>query len=894
MRPRDVQSRRYTPPTTHPESLRELLARQAALRPEAQAILAPGGEPLSYSGLLEQVDYCAEALGGVGLGRGERVAMVLPEGPEAAVAFLGLASATGCAPLNPSYQEAEFEYYFSDLGVRALVLEDGSGSPASKAARRLGIPVIELKPCGSPGLFRLMGAEEEPAPVGLPAGPGDEALVLHTSGTTSRPKVVPLSQANLCHSASTIARGLELTEGDRCLNVMPLFHVHGLMASLLASLAAGASVVCAPGFSAERFFGWVAELEPTWYTAVPAMHRAVLARWQANRALADSCRLRFVRSCSAPLPISLMEELERVFRAPVIEAYGMTEATHQIASNPLPPASRKPGSVGLATGCRVAIMDPQGSLLRPGETGEVVVRGGGVTSGYENNPEANRSAFSDGWFRTGDLGFLDEEGYLFLSGRLKEIINRGGEKVSPREVEEVILGHPSVAEAVAFAVASPEMGEEVAAAVVPRPGSDASERELLGYAAERLAYFKVPRRVVFLEELPKGPTGKLQRVGFAERMGLSAESLRPPASTGPKAAPASELEERLARIWSEVLGVEGLGVEENFFELGGDSILGAHLVARTQETLGISLPLAFLFIAPTVRGLAEAVEGRELPGEWPSLVPMKAGGSRPPLFCVHPHGGQVLVYLDLVRRLGPEQPVFGFQRPEADGREAPASSLEELASGYVEEMVGLQPEGPYYVAGYCSGGPIAFEMARQLEASGREVALLALIDSYAPGSPEPLPEAGSLAGLLSSGVDYFHRVRAFLQYLSLLGPRQKVRHLRGLLPSVSKEVLRAGFRFRGRGLPRFLKPEEGSVRALLEAYRPEVFQGPTVLFRPTKEPPGHRRDELMGWGPLVAGPLDVVEVPGYYRTLIFRPKSRLLAERFGEKLRAAQDKGGGR
>ena len=485
------------------------------------------------------------------------------------------------------------------------------------------------------------------------------------------------------------------------------------------------------------------------------MHQAILARAAASREVTDSCQLRFVRSSSAPLPIPVMEELERVFDAPVVEAYGMTEATHQIASNPLPPMNRKPGSVGLPIGCRVAVMDPEGSLLPLRETGEVVIQGAGVTAGYDNDPEANRYTFANGWFRTGDLGFLDDEGYLFLTGRLKETINRGGEKISPIEVEEVILGHPSVAEAITFAVPSPEMGEEVAAAVVPNPGTDLSEQELLKYAAQRLAYFKVPRRVVFLEELPKGPTGKLQRVGFAERIGLGADSLGAPEVTGGHAVPTSELEERLAEIWSQVLGVEELGVEDNFFELGGDSILGAHLVARIQKSLGISLPLAFLFIAPTVRGMAGAVDGRELPREWPSLVTIKAGGSRPPVFCVHPHNGQVLVYHDLARRLGPEQPVFGFQRVELDGQGGLPSTLEELAAGYVEEMVGLQPDGPYYLAGYCSGGPIAFEIARQLEDAGREVALLALLDSYAPGSPEPLPDSGRLASFFSVAVDYF-------------------------------------------------------------------------------------------------------------------------------------------
>ncbi len=346
--------------------------------------------------------------------------------------------------------------------------------------------------------------------------------MLHTSGTTSRPKIVPLLQRNVTASAGHIMATLALGPGDVCLNVMPLFHIHGLMAATLASLAAGAQVSCSPGFHALRFFHWLDEVRPTWYTAVPTMHQAVLARADHNPEIVARTRLRLIRSSSASLPPQVMAELERTFRAPVIEAYGMTEAAHQMASNPLPPRARKPGCVGVAAGPEVAVMDEEGNVLPRGAVGEVVIRGPNVTPGYEANPEANAKAFTNGWFRTGDQGVIDEEGYLRLTGRLKELINRGGEKISPLEVDEVLMDHPAVQQVVTFGLPSEKLGEEVAAAVVLREGKTVGERELRDFVAARLAQFKVPRRIVFLREIPKGATGKLQRIGLAAKLGLTA------------------------------------------------------------------------------------------------------------------------------------------------------------------------------------------------------------------------------------------------------------------------------------------------------------------------------------------------------------------------------------
>jgi len=289
----------------------------------------------------------------------------------------------------------------------------------------------------------------------------------------------------------------------------------------LSSVAAGASVWCSPGFNALRFFTWMEVAKPNWYTAVPTMHQAILSRAGRNAELIAAQPLRLIRSSSSSLPPQVMAELEETFGCPVIESYGMTEAAHQMASNPLPPAARKPGSVGIAAGPEVAIMDPDGNLMDQGATGEVVIRGPNVTAGYEANPKANAENFTNGWFRTGDQGVLDAEGYLSITGRLKEIINRGGEKISPREVDEVLMDHEAVAQVVTFAMPHPKLGEEVAAAVVLREGASATDREIRDFVATRLADFKVPRKLLILDEIPKGATGKLQRIGLAEKLGLA-------------------------------------------------------------------------------------------------------------------------------------------------------------------------------------------------------------------------------------------------------------------------------------------------------------------------------------------------------------------------------------
>ncbi|MBN8475305.1 acyl--CoA ligase [Sulfuritalea sp.] len=490
----------------------------------AAAIGAPSRKSLSHGELRALIARTVARLNELGAGRNDRVAIVLPNGPEMAACFLAVATGTASAPLNPAYRQDEFEFYLGDLNAKLLIAMQGVDTPARAAAAKLGVPIVELVPdtAVGAGSFSLLGAGAGSAAAnGGFAQPDDVAMVLHTSGTTSRPKIVPLSQKNLCASAANIRRTLAFTPQDRGLNIMPLFHIHGLIAGVLAPISAGSEVFCSSGFDALKFFGWMDECHPTWYTAVPTMHQAILTRAPRNKEIIEKNPLRFLRSSSSSIPPQVITELEAVFKAPLIEAYGMTEATHQMASNPLPPATRKPGSVGLAAGPEVQIMDEAGSILAPNTVGEIVIRGANVTVGYENNPKANAEGFTNGWFRTGDQGVKDAEGYVSLTGRLKEIINRGGEKISPREIDEVIMDHPAVSQVVCFAVPHPKLGEEVGAAVVLKEGATATEKDIQAFVATRVADFKVPKKVLILPEIPKGATGKLQRIGLAQKLGLA-------------------------------------------------------------------------------------------------------------------------------------------------------------------------------------------------------------------------------------------------------------------------------------------------------------------------------------------------------------------------------------
>ena len=749
----------------------EILTAQAEHSPESTAILAPERAPLTYGGLHRHVRDVVNRLNDLGIGRNDRVAIILPNGPEMAVAFTSIASGATSAPLNPGYRAPEFDFYLSDLNAKALLIWAGLDSPAIEVAQARDIPVVRLRPLtdGPAGLFTLSG---EPRPLTASSGfsqPHDVALVLHTSGTTSRPKIVPLTHANICASARHIQTTLQLTARDRCLNVMPLFHIHGLMAATLSSLASGASIACTPGFDESRFYAWMDVCRPTWYTAVPTMHQAILLHAEANHDIIVRSPLRFIRSSSSSLPPQVMAELERVFNAPVIESYGMTEASHQMTSNPLPPHQRKPGSVGVPSGPDVSIMDEFGTLLPPGATGEIVIQGPNVTLGYENNPTANASAFTQGWFRTGDQGYMDSDGYFFITGRLKEIINRGGEKVAPREVDEVILDHPHVVQAVTFAVPHPTLGEDVATAVILKADAKVTEQQIRELAFIRLADYKVPSQVLIVDEIPKGPTGKLQRIDLADKL---AERLKP--------------------------------------------------------------PLPAIFRDPTVDRQASAIAQQTGSMVLDSLVLLRDGTATPPIFCLPGTLGNVFTDLGaLARHLGPGRAVYGLQ----DGIHNP-SKIAALAAHYVDEIRVVQPEGPYLLAGVCSGAAVAFEMAQQLHAQEQRVALLAMIEPTPPHTPD---------------------LRTYASFINFVSDRivRRLGHHSREVSSLGRDERRAYLRLRLKLI---------ANQWALRRYVPQPYPGRIHLFL-TGESLAPPQNPRLNWRELTSTGAEIHEIPGNHDSI---------------------------
>lgn len=578
-----------------------LLDCYARKTPAASALLAPGRPPLNYGALGELTQDLVRTLRGLGITPADRIAVALPRGADSALALIAVASSCACVPINPDLTADELQRYFSELKLTALVTRADMNSASRDVAKAFDIAVIDFVPGPQDNLggCKFIGPTVGPAATGGAARGDDDAFILLTSGTAARPKMVPLTHRNVCLSAANAGRVLSLTSHDRLLNVLPLFHAHGLISGLLTALAAGSSVICTEGFDATSFFGWMRELQPTWYTAVPTIHRALLTAAESDPDRARSSSLRVIRSASASLAPAILEGLEATFGVPVLETYGMTEAASQIAANPF--ELRKIGSVGRAAGPEIAIMDETGRTLASGAHGEIMLRGPNMSRGYYNDDAATQAAFRDGWFRTGDLGYLDADSYLFIVGRIKDVINRGGQKISPLEVEEVLLSHPAVLEAGVFAVPHEKLGENVAAVVVLRQNSDATSDQLRQFARKRLAAYKVPSLIRSVAALPKGGSGKVKRNALAELIAK--------AEDGDEARlPRNALETQLAGIWAGLLELPQVGVDQDVFALGADSLAATQMRSRLRERFHVDFSFEDIFDCATVTALAARLE----------------------------------------------------------------------------------------------------------------------------------------------------------------------------------------------------------------------------------------------------------------------------------------------
>jgi acyl-CoA synthetase (AMP-forming)/AMP-acid ligase II/acyl carrier protein len=551
---------------------------------------------LSHAQLFEATQRVWPWLASCGIAPSARIAVLMPAGMDLSICCLAIACQAVCIPLHAGLAETELQALLGDAKADAVLGMPGDAMTA-RLAQKLGLTAL---------VFNRQQWLETPSEM-KPHGdqrwsePDETAFVLFTSGTTGKPKRVPLTQRQILGSAHRIARHLELNPEDRALCVMPVYHSHGLIGGLLTPLAAGSSVVCAPAFDASEFLRWVSDFRPTWYTASPTIHHAVVDQVSRHGAGAPAHAFRLIRSASSALPAEQLARIEDVWRVPVIESYGMTETATQLASNPLPPAPRKAGSVGRPVGAELRVIDREGHALPTGQTGAVIARGPSVFNGYEDAPETDAEAFRDGWFLTGDLGRFDEDGYLFLTGRTKEQINRGGEKISPFEVEQALMRLPGVAQAVAYPVDHPTLGEDIHAAVVPAADSAVAGPFLRSCLFGVIADFKVPAFIHVVDQIPTGAGGKVQRRSLRQQV-------PPLVAAVPAAAPLTPLQLRIAEMFAQTLDQPRVEADANFLALGGDSLSAVRMILAVNETWGLDLHVTSLLSAPTVTAFTATIQ----------------------------------------------------------------------------------------------------------------------------------------------------------------------------------------------------------------------------------------------------------------------------------------------
>jgi len=830
-----------------PRTVLEIVRNSAERDPSAVAVFGTGpGERTTYRDLAVVVTGLHARLRANGVGPSGAVLVDLPNGPAMLLATVATMGAAVAAPMNPAYTRAELDVLAGDVSAVAVVTSPGATGPAVELARERGLPVVEFNPWeGSP-------VPEGRSPVAVDEGA--VALLLHTAGTTARPKQVPLTHANLAHAAHNVVESLGLSAADRCLNVMPLHHSHGLIGAALSTLLAGGSIVCTRGMDPRRFLTWATEFDCTWYTAASTLHQLVA------EAPGEWPGLRFMRSASAPLPPQVALALEERFGAPMIEVYGMTEA-YQIAANPRPPGERRPGTVGRPTGTDVAVLGPDGVPRPAGVEGEIVVRGPAVFGGYSAPLEANRDAFVDGWFRTGDLGRLSDDGYLTITGRLKEQINRGGEKVAPREVEEAVLDHPDVADAMVFAIPDPQLGEEIGLAVVARPGAVVDLATIRGFLAGRIAAHKVPRRVISVAEIPKTAAGKPQRLRFAEDHAAELVDTTP---HRPAALPSGGgTEERLARMWQQILGLDAPpGPSDHFFDLGGTSLAVMELVVWIEEEFDIDLPVLDVVEVPSLAGLAGRID--ELAagtGVVPLLRRYREGGGRTRLVLIPGQLGMAVGLNLIADAVGVDIDVYLFDYPGHRPGEKPARSIDALAERLLAELRGAGLKEDVALYGNSLGSWVAFEAARRLAAAGATPVFVGIGDMYSPffatsRSPTRPP---------------------FIQRL-----RNRLRRLSG---DVGR---RLGRMSAGSPRPVAIERREAVAAASARAqrsYEPRPYDGDLLVIAGAQREP--QFGPTLGWDRHTTGRISTVSVPGLHSDL-HRTEAAMIGAALTGRLLAAE------
>jgi len=828
---------------TEPEAqltLGEVISRIASRSPNKPAIVSSAFAPLTYHDLKRQLDSIRQQLRCAGFGRSARIGVFMPNGPEAVLAIAAVACCSIAVPLDPRLSQAEVDQRLERLKLTALLIRQGSASEARQSAERRRLAIIEAAPVGHGQLGLNIAAQVSDSPsTDTGPDPGSPAFILQTSGTTAQAKLIPFSHSNMLAAATRFQAWFGLTPSDRCLSVSPTYYSHGLKVTVFTPLLTGGSIAIPANSAVVALDEWFDFLRPTWYSAAPTLHAAVLDKAKSlDNAQAHT--LQFIVSGGAPLPSEVQDGLQRVFGVPVLEHYGSSEAA-QIAANQPPPGPNRPGSCGKPWPETLAIVGEDGHRLPVGEWGQILVRGPTVMSGYLDAPELNQAAFMDGWFRTGDVGSLDEDGFLSLHGRLSEVINRGGEKIAPAEIDSALLRHPAIAEAAAFAILHPRLGEDVAAAIVLHPGAQTTPAELRQFLQRELASFKIPHRILILDQLPKGTTGKVQRRLLRGSMDRQVTKPMPDESKGPL-----DLEAEVLILWRRLLKSESLTVDDDFFASGGDSLLAMEMLLEVERLIGEPVPERVLFGAETVRQFASKIT-RQMGKLTTPLMHFHADGDKPPLYFFNGDlvGGHLCVRR-MVDLLGPDYPIISIDPHGLRGEPVPPS-IEKMAADRLQLILEKQASGPFLLGGRCNGAMVAFETARLLIANGHKVSMVAMVDPPTVNARSASRAIMAMMKPIASpySLRWIYQLMVQLEVFWKASTNEKIAKLRRLRIAKLRDSLSSA----NNDVPR---PLWDAYSLAMAQYLPAPLDVPVIFYAATSDGGAWR----------LSSELDVIEVPG--------------------------------
>ena len=794
------------------------------ISPEDPAIMGTGGQVLTYLQLNRTVSALTEFLCSRGIKHNQRIAVVNPNGFEMAISFLAISNVASFVPLSPDYSLQQYRYYFEILKTDTLVLPPDYNSSLLQIAEEMNMTIYYLQKQKENDeiIYQFIGGVDQESPYSINLAKDDDiAMVNYTSGTTSKPKIVPRSHINAYYGVLKRLTDLPLTAEDRVLIITPMFRSVALN-MLLTTLGSGGCAVCSDNFEPGEFFRLIKDKLPTWFTASPVVFQTIADYAENNDLQNINFSIRFLRSSGAPLSQNLNKRLENIFNAPVYITYGLTE-TGSIASSSIQPKGYKEGSVGVPTVIELGIADENGQLLINNLTGEIVVRGPQVIKGYDDDSgNINKESFYGDWFRTGDKGFLDDDGYLFITGRIKEIINRGGEKVSPYEVEDAINSHPDILQNIVFPISNLLGNEDVGAAVVLKEGTKLYLKDLRRFLNGKVVAFKMPTSLYVLNEIPASDAGKVQRKTLFSEINALGINPQPESDENEQIIlPRNDIEIKLDKIFKRILPIKEISVTDTFFELGGDSLRAAVLYDRIKRDFLIQIPLTYIFNNGSIEDLGKYISSNnQNTALHPFVVPFQQEGSKTPIFFVHAAEGESVIYRHIANNFNPERPFYGINfNPEAVKWVHPLT-FEQIAGHYISDIRSIQPQGPYILAGHCVGGIIAYEMACQLHELKQEISLLAMYDSIISGTEVTLNVNEKYKRNITEIKKY--GLKGIAKFLSIKIFYYRIRFLSALYKKVSKSIKPLIFRF---------MDKNSSIKYARSVYRINHYDGEIIFFK---------------------------------------------------------------